>query len=386
MSPEEAKGEFEALGKRVYLDICARAPLPESAMRAMSEYFAVCMREGARKEEWLAHIETVRESMARLIGASPTEVAYTKSTAEGVNAFAHGLAWQRGDNVVIAPDIEHPNNVYPWLHLRRAGVEIRFAKGGHGRHYTEEVRRLVDHRTKVVVTTHVSFGSGIRTDVRVLAEVAHAAGALLFVDAAQSLGVIDVNVRALGIDALAACVHKGLLAPYGLGVFYCRGDLIPEITPVYMARAGVALEDRREFVMGDLNDVRLSATASRFEYGSYNFPAIYALGASLRLLHRWEVPQIEAHVLATARGVSDRLRAAGFRVVQPDAEASRSHITCLLHEDADGIAARLDEDGVRVSARRGAIRVAAGPYTSSTDIERFFECLHRIGGRGSLTA
>jgi selenocysteine lyase/cysteine desulfurase len=338
------------------------------------------MSEGARKEEWLAHIETVRESMARLIGASPNEVAYTKSTAEGVNAFAHGLTWQRGDNVVIAPDIEHPNNVYPWLHLRRAGVEIRFAKSVHGRLHEDEVGRLVDRRTRVVVTTHVAFGTGIRTDLRALADVAHGAGALLFVDAAQSLGLIDVNVRTLGIDALAACVHKGLLAPYGLGVFYCRGDLIPEITPVYMARAGVALEDAREFVIGDLDDVRLSPTASRFEFGSYNFPAIYALGASLSLLHRWEVPEIEAHVLTMARGVSDRLTAAGLRVARPDAESNRSHITCLLHEGADGIAAALDGYGVRVSARRGALRVAAGPYTSSADIERFFDCLNRVGG------
>jgi len=381
MLPDDAAPEFQALGERVYLDICARSPLPGSAMRALADYFGVCMREGARKEEWLAHIEIVRESMARLIGATADEVAYTKSTAEGVNAFAHGLTLRPGDNVVLAPDVEHPNNVYPWLHLRRSGVEVRLATVRRGSLQPDEAARLVDRRTRVIVTTHVSFSNGIRANLRALADIAHAAKALLFVDAAQSLGLMDVDVRTLDIDALAACVHKGLLSPYGLGVFYCRRDLIPDVTPVYMARAGVDLADSREFVIGDLNDVRLTPTARRFEFGSYNFPAIYALGASLALLHRWRVPEIEAHVLAISEYASDLLRAAAFGVLTPECRERRSHITCFSDENAERIAFELDALGVRVSARRGVVRMAAGPYTRMADIDRLVDCLVRVARR-----
>ncbi len=372
---DTAREEFGALGDRIYLDICARSPLPKSVVQTMQTHFDVCMREGARKEEWLAHIELVRARMASLIGAGADEVAYTKSTSEGINVFAHGLGLSPGDNIVLAPEVEHPNNIYPWLNLRGQGIDVRLLSVSDGNLDPELVARAIDKRTRVVVVAHVSFKSGIRADLHALAEVAHAARALLFVDAAQSLGLLDVQVRAIGVDALAACVHKGLLAPYGLAIFYCHRELIPKIHPVYMARAGVDLVDPREFVVGDLHNVQLATTARRFEFGSYNFPAIYALGASLELLHRWRVPEIEHHVLSLSDRVREALTARRISVVGPTTEAHRSHIVCARHPEAEVLASQLDARGVRVSARLGVLRVAAGPYTTFEEVTRFLEIL-----------
>jgi selenocysteine lyase/cysteine desulfurase len=160
-----------------------------------------------------------------------------------------------------------------------------------------------------------------------------------------------------------------------MGIFYCRRELVPELTPAYMARAGVDLADKREFVMGDLHDVRLSPTARRFEFGSYNFPAIYGLGASLELLAGWGMANIEQHVLSHSRRIFKSLTDAGLAVFSPSADAARSHLVCVRDDDAEMLADRLDKAGVRVSARRGVLRVAVGPYTRDDDIARFLELL-----------
>lgn len=372
---DSARAQFAALGSRIYLDICARAPLPATTVQAMSDYFEVCMSEGARKEEWLDHMEVVRARTAALIGATADELAYVKSTSEGVNVFASGIDWRPGDNLIITPDLEHPNNIYPWLNLRRRGVEIRFAKPVDGQFSVAEITRLADRRTRVVVAAHVCFLNGARADLKALADATHAAGALLFIDAAQSAGLMDLDVRAVGVDGLAACVHKGLLAPYGMGIFYCRRELVPELTPAYMARAGVDLADKREFVMGDLHNVRLSPTARRFEFGSYNFPAIYGLGASVELLAGWGMANIEQHVLSQSRRIFKSLTDAGLAVFSPSADAARSHLVCVRADAAELLVDRLDKDGVRVSARGGVLRVAVGPYTRDDDIAHFLELL-----------
>jgi selenocysteine lyase/cysteine desulfurase len=127
--------------------------------------------------------------------------------------------------------------------------------------------------------------------------------------------------------------------------------------------------------MGDLHDVRLSPTARRFEFGSYNFPAIYGLGASVELLAGWGMASIERHVLSQSRRIFQSLTDAGLAVFSPSADAARSHLVCVRDSDAELLVDRLDKAGVRVSARLGVLRVAVGPYTGDDDITRFLELL-----------
>ena len=386
MYPIDAiRREFAALGDRIYLDICARSPLPASAVAAISEYLEICLTEGARKEEWLAQVEEVRALMANVLHVASDEIAFVKSTSEGINAFAHSLGLAPGDNVILCPEVEHPNNLYPWLHMRQWGVEVRLATAENGQMPSHEVERLADRRTRVVVAPHVSFKTGGRADLPALAEAAHAVGGLLFVDAAQSIGLLDIRPRAEGIDAMAACVHKGLLAPYGLGVLYCRRELAATLRPVYMGRAGVDLEDKREYVVGDLFDVRLVPTTQRFEFGSYNFPAIFGLGASLRLLAEWDVAAIEAHVLGLSRRLAVAAQRAGFDVLSSLEARSRSHLVCLQRRDAEVLARDLDNRHVRVSARLDILRAAPGPFTTETDVDRFVETLITVVGESRHT-
>jgi cysteine desulfurase / selenocysteine lyase len=169
-------------------------------------------------------------------------VAVTKNVSEGLNLFASSLPWKPGDNVVICPDLEHPNNVFLWYNLRkRVGVEVRAVEPEGGRLLPDRMATAMDARTRVVTVPHISFSPGFITDVAAVSRVARAHGALVLVDAAQSIGALRTDVRELGIDALAVATQKALLSLYGTGFLYIRREVAEELVPVHVARYGMDL-------------------------------------------------------------------------------------------------------------------------------------------------
>src|SRR5690606_5433772 len=130
--------------------------------------------------------ERSRERFAALINARPDEVTFTKNTSEGINMVAGAIPWQRGDNMILCAALEHPNNVYAWLHLQRLGVEVRMLPDEQGSMPVEAMIAAMDDRTRLVTASTVSFTPGFRTDVAALGRACRARGAIFLVDAAQS--------------------------------------------------------------------------------------------------------------------------------------------------------------------------------------------------------
>jgi cysteine desulfurase/selenocysteine lyase len=118
-----ARSEFPALERWTYMDVAGRGVLSRRARAAIDAYLDDRMLNGATsKEDLFVLIERARGRFAELIGAPAGEVTYTKNISEGLNMIAAAIHWHRGDNVVLCPELEHPNNVYPWLNLKRYGV------------------------------------------------------------------------------------------------------------------------------------------------------------------------------------------------------------------------------------------------------------------------
>ena len=124
-------------------------------------------------------VDETRAAFARLIGAQPDEIAITKNVSEGLNLFAASLPWEAGDNVVVCPGLEHPNNIFLWYNLERIhGIEVRALVPEGGQMPTQAMADAMDERTRVVTFPTVSFAPGFITDVRALVEAAKRVGAL----------------------------------------------------------------------------------------------------------------------------------------------------------------------------------------------------------------
>ncbi len=272
MNVDTFRTHFPGATERVYMDAAARGLLPREARDALAANLDTRVIGRSDKAAMFAQIESLRQRFARFIGGNATEIALTKNVSEGLNAIVAAYPWQAGDSVVFCADLEHPNNVYPWRHLAaRHGVVLKPVAAEGGQISVSRIMDAIDSSTRMVSLSTVTFAPGLATDAASIGAECRARDIFLLADAVESVGVIDTDVEALGIDALAVSTQKGLLALYGLGFLYCRDAWAARLTPAYLARFSVDLGDAHEAATGG-DDYQLAPGARRFEMATTILP------------------------------------------------------------------------------------------------------------------
>jgi selenocysteine lyase/cysteine desulfurase len=382
--PPEVRAQFPGATETIYFDMALKGLIPRAAADAAHRHVDEVLHARASKDAHRASVEHCREMLARLIGAGPDEVAITKNVSEGLNLFASSLPWEPGDNVVLCPELEHPNNVFLWYNLRKLrGIEVRAVEPRDGMIPVEGFAAAVNERTRLVTVPHVSFSPGFVTDVRAIADVAHARGALLLVDAAQSIGSLRCHVRELGIDALVVATQKSLLAFYGMGFLFVRRALAESLVPAHVARYGMDMgAEAGETARTGGEHLPYAGGARRFDLGNYNYLGAQAAEASLGVIESIGPARIEAHVRALASRLVDGLLALGLPVAGGPPGPHLGHIVAVgrsgggHHDTADDPAMNdlyrhLTASGVRLSIRKGVLRISLGLYNDVSDVDRF---------------
>ena len=373
LSLATAGREFPIKQRRCYLNNASIGALSLPVIAAVDR-FLHDVRDNGRNEypNWCQYADTaIKQRIARLIGAKASEIAFIKNTTEGLGFVANGYPWQRGDNVIIA-DIEYPSNVYCWVRLAKLGVEVRWVRNHQGRIRVDDIRALMDARTRVVSLSAVQFSNGYRQDLDSTVALCNERGALLNLDGIQWVGALGIDVERIGIHFLSAGGHKWLLAPIGTGFFYCRESVLDRIEP---PTVGYHTVDKHEDHMD--YDLVYRAGAGRFEEALVNFPGIWGFDAAVRMQLALGAAQIEQHVLALTDRAAEGLRSRGYDIVSPFGDDERSGILSFRHRDieAGGMADRLRTRGVDVAVRGGALRISPSYYNDAQEIDRFLETL-----------
>ncbi len=364
------RAEFPASERLLYLDIAHQAPMARSVRAAFDAFLDEGLQSGGPKPLWVGRVAEVRERAAALIGAQAAEIAFTKNTSEGLNIAANALPLKPGDQVLLLEG-DHPNNLYAWLNLQRRGVEVRLVPRGSGPVDASTFAAHIEGRTRVIALSHVASDSGERHALAGIGDLCRRRGLYLVVDAIQSLGILPVDVKTMGISMLASGCHKGLLVPQGLGLLYVSAALGP-LEPMYLAASSLTNPVRG----ADASYQRASLRdgAARFEIGNLNLPHLHALAAALALLERVGIPPIERQALALGDRLLTGLDRLGVGLLGPRDRERRSHILVLDLAAAtwmDFLAAQ----GVRVSPQRGGIRVSFGLFNTEADVDRLLETL-----------
>ena len=362
--PLGVRRDFPVVREGLYLNSAYIAPVPRpvtEAARAFAE------RKGSNPiplDEMLRKTGEVRGQVARLINAEPDEVGFLFATSEGENIVAAALDLKPGDNVVV-DELHYETTFVLYRHLEETRrIDLRIVKHRGGRVTVDDFERAVDGRTRLVSVAWVSHQNGFRHEMRPLAELAHAHGALLYADAVQALGMFPTDVRAAGVDCLTSGTYKWLLGGFGVAPFFIRRELLDRVRVDRLGALHVekSLDDRRYAIY---------RSARKFEYATLPFAEVYQLGSALTYLERVGVDRIERHTVALAHELHEGLTALGFRLFTPPGNRS-SIVTVYLDRNQARARAALESAGVKVSVRENGARTYASLRRCSIPAKKFF--------------
>lgn len=357
---------FPGLEPAAYLNHAAISPHSLAVQRAIQ---AVTVDYGRRGTgaflTWDGERRRLRGLLARLLGADAEDIALVANTTRGVSDIAMCLPWRAGDRVLLFSG-EFPANVTPWQRAAELfGLELEFlplSEFADGRGL-QRLREALRRPTRLVAVSAVQFQTGLRMPLADMATLCHDAGAELFVDAIQALGVCPIDVVADGIDYLSAGSHKWMMGCEGLACLYVRRERVAALQP--RVAGWLSHEDGLGFLFagqGHLRyDRKIRQRADFVEGGAYNTIGCAALAAALDLILALGVPQIFAHVQAYLDELEHGLRARGFTSLRARRPEQRSGILSVLPPnpgDVIGLQRELGERGVACSTPDGLLRFA----------------------------
>jgi selenocysteine lyase/cysteine desulfurase len=370
--PLGVRDDFPIVGARTFLNSAYIAPIPKQVVAAGHAFLQEKATNSFQLGPLLAKCDEVRSQFARLVNAaSADEIGLLFSTGEGENVVAAGLDLTAGDNVVI-DDLHYTTEFVLYRTLEKTrGIELRIVPNENGAVSASAFERVVDARTRLVSVAWVSHVNGFRHDMRAIADVAHARGALFYADAIQAVGMFPIDVQAAGVDCLCAGSYKWLLAGWGVAPFYVRAGVTDRLR---LDRFGEMHAGRE---LAD-HSYEIDTTAKRFDYSSRSFGDVYALSAGLSYLERVGVARIEAHTVdRLARRLQDGLARQGHRLFTPLGNRS-SIVTFRTTKPEADVRGAFQRANVEVTVRRGTVRVSPALFNNADDIDRCLEVTKRL--------
>jgi selenocysteine lyase/cysteine desulfurase len=362
---DDIRKQFPVTENSAYLNAAAAGPLARQTMEAATEYYRQMMDDAdTHWDEWLAKREEVRRKVATFINAEPDEVALTTNTSSGMNVIVDALE-THGE--VISCDLEFPVSTLPWMNRH---IPVHLVKSVEGEVRLDDVRNAMNIRTGIICLSHVQFSNGFRMN---LEEVGVAKGGhALVVNASQSAGVFEIDVKRMKIDALCATGHKWMLSGYGSGFVYLSKELLERTRP----RAIGWLSVNDPYAMRNDGIYLRPDAAARAELGCPTFSGIFALGASVDLMMSIGMNKIKERALSLNRYLTEQLMESGREVLSPlKDEGMRSAETLIATDEPARVVAHLAHRKIIVTEKPQGIRVATDFFNNESDVDRLIEAL-----------
>lgn len=304
---EEVRKLYDFEDRFIMMNNGTLGPMPRSVFNTLTRAFRVQVSNPYDGYNYLPAIrESVRTKLAAFVGASPDEVAITSNTTEGLNFVVNGLDLAAGDEVLMS-NLEHPGHIGPWkLKEKRTGIRIKeVALSPTARSIDEIVSAFaaaIGPKTKVISISHTVFITGLIMPLKELSRLAHDRGLLILADSAHGIGMLDLDMKALGIDFFASSPYKWLGAPTGVGLLYVRKEALDRVFPTVVSSGWES-----------------STAASKLDpSGQRSDAMLYALDEALNFNNRIGKSRIERRIKVLAARLKQELaKVPGVKVHTP---------------------------------------------------------------------
>jgi selenocysteine lyase/cysteine desulfurase len=368
------RDEFPIFRHRRYLNSCSLGALSVRTRATLTAYLDEWGERGAAAwyDTWLPAVERLRAAYGRVVGSPPAAISIHPCISSALSVVAESLDYSKRPRVVTT-SLDFPTVAYQWLAKRDRGVEVVIVESPDG--ITIPLDRMaaaIDARTALVATSHVFFTSGAIQDIRSVAAVAHAAGALLLVDGYQAAGQIPVQAESLEVDFYCSGGLKWLIGGSGIAFLYVRPGLDSRLEPAIAGWFGHA-----EPFRFDTRRLVRAGGARRFDLGTPSMASVYAQLAGLSIIEEIGLPAIREATAGLTEDLIAVLLDRGFRPRVAGTPAERSGIVMIPRADPHADVRTLMDRGFVVDARPGHLRVSPYFYNVADDHRACVEHLSR---------
>ena len=341
----------------VYLDSGATSQKPNAVIDAEADFYRLnnaAVHRGAHQlaEEATEAYEGARLIVSNFLGADSEEIVFTKSATESLNLLAYAMGsadkgnrfyLNAGDRIVVT-EMEHHANLIPWQQLcKRTGAELAwFNVDSGGRLDLSDIDSIITQNTKIVALTHQSNVLGTINPLDAIIVRAHQVGAVVILDACQSVPHMKVDVKSLDVDFLAFSGHKSL-GPTGVGVLWGRAELLEELPPFLFGGSMIA--------SATMTDATWAPVPRKFEAGVPNMAQAVGLGAALEYLEQIGLENIHEHeIVLISRLIEGLQKIEGVKIFGPTDLEMRGGVVAFTVENIHphDVGQFLDSQGIAV--------------------------------------
>ena len=296
----------------IWLNNCGTSPAGMHIVQAVSRFIKGYSESGVLTEAASYHDvrQSIKTILSRLLECDPDELCLIHNTAEGMNFISHGLRLGPDDEIILLEN-EYPSNVYPWIHWKKKGVNLRTAPmevSPEG--FFEQFSGMITDRTRVVSVSVVHWCTGMPLPIDQVGALCREREIDLVVDGAQGVGIQPIDVKKAGISYMAFSAWKWLMGPLGLGVLYVSKEKLEELDPIFVGTESVVRDEEYLPYKSELKP-----TTDRFTFSTANFNDWVYFQAALKFLEDIGFERVQQRIFELCEHMSQGLRQIGFQVL-----------------------------------------------------------------------
>ena len=375
MNKEEVRNIFPYLNNGIiYFNHASTGPISSLVVNRLTNLLQE--KSESKIDDYSSFLKVVEETkvlLADLINCNVDRTAFIDNTSNGLNIIAQSIDWKKGDRILLN-DIEFPANVYPFLNLKRFGVEVDFVKSENGIVTADQIINSTKPETKLVSVSFVQFLSGYKVDLEKIGNHCRANNIIFCVDGIQGIGAIRIDVKKYKIDFLSCGTQKWLLGMQGLAFIYVDKEFQKKMAP---ANVGwLSVENAWNLLDYKLD---LKTSANVFQGGTLNSFGIYAFNTSLNLFKDFGFDNVESEVLSNTKYFINKLKSIGLDCVLSNClDNELAGIVTIKPQNPEQVFEILGKQNILCSIREGFMRFAPHFYNTHHEIDKVVEELKKI--------